>query len=209
MAFTERVVKGVKNVPFFLIIAGGVDQAGLASSSIITTQSVPTSVSDTKEINWSEIQIPGGHTSSTRFGSFGNNTIAFSLKVADFNNKLGVTSMTSALSNLRRPTSSFDVAAKSFFKPFVPPPKVIMWHSAISTVPLFYIVKKCDFDTSNPNILGRPQVVTISFQFILHEDGALYRAEVAAAKALGLVNVVKNIKRVVGKGNPYRKDLFL
>ena len=84
-----------------------------------------------------------------------------------------------------------------------------MWHSAISTVPLFYIVKKCDFDTSNPNILGRPQVVTISFQFILHEDGALYRAEVAAAKALGLVNVVKNIKRVVGKGNPYRKDLFL
>ncbi len=209
----------IKNVPFFIAIMG---DWSLASLSFITTKTIPTNVSDTKEINWSEIQIPGGHTSSSRFGSFGTNTINFNLKVADYNDKLGVTSLTSALSNLRRPTTSrqnfeYESTVNSAssktpagaFAPFTPPPQVIMWHSMIATTPLFYNVKKCDFDTSYPNRWGRPQLVSIQFSFSLEEDGLLYRMEVLAAQVAGIANTVKGLMRLRSSNNPYRKGLII
>ena len=216
-----------KNVPFFLAILGG---PTLASLSFITMKTIPASVSDTKEINWSEIQIPGGHTSSSRFGSFGANNITFNLKVADFNDRLGVTSLTSALSNLRRPTRSRksginftsnkygiptkytgtnEITGVSPFVPFTPPPNVILWHSLVANIPLEYEVKKCDFDTSLPNRWGRPQVVTISFSFTLVEDGLLYQMEVLAAQVAGIANMVKNLKRLTSNSNPYKKGLII
>lgn len=210
----------VKNIPFFIAIMGG---ASLASLTFITMKTIPTGVSDTKEINWSEIQIPGGHTASSRFGSFGPNNISFNLKVADFNDKLGVTSLTSALSNLRRPTKRrMNISYKTGkfglptsyttltpFEPFTPPPHVVMWHSMIANIPLLYEVKKCDFDTSKPNRWGRPQVVNISFSFSLVEDGLLYQMEVLAAQVAGIVNTAKNLKRLKSKNNPYKKGLYI
>lgn len=209
-----------KNVPFFIAILGGLSPA---TATFITTKTIPTSVSDTKEINWSEIQIPGGHTSSSRFGSFGANNITFNLKVADFNDKLGVTSLTSALSTLRRPTTGRKYSGNfkfeenglpsyssgTLYAPFTPPPNVIMWHSLIANIPLEYEVKKCDFDTSKPNRWGRPQVVNISFSFTLVEDGLLYEMEVLAAQVAGVINTAKGVTRLFGKGNPYKKGLYL
>lgn len=199
-------LKNLKNVPWFLAIYGNTNY----DFAFITSKTVPESVSDTKEINWSETQVPGGKTTIKKFGSFGTRNINFSIKLASFNDNLGVTPQIAVLQSLRRSSGGY-AAALTFGDDavFVPPPKVIYYHTAATTLPLACFVKNCDFNTSYPNRIGKPQVVDVSMSLMVDEDHPMMKAEVALQKALQVIGSVKSITQTLtGGANPYKKGGF-
>jgi len=195
-------IKNLKNVPWFLAIFGSTEY----DFSFLTSKTIPESVSDTKEINIAQSQIPGGKTTIKKFGSFGARTISFNIKFASFDDNLGVTPQIAVLQTLRYSTSKFfSIKTDSF----VPPPKVIYYHTASTTIPLVCICDNVDFTTSYPNVIGKPQVVDVSMRLLVDEDNPVMKIEEGIRKALQYVGAVKSLTQTLtGGANPYKKGGF-
>lgn len=220
-----------RKLPWFMIpyyiTRTGMGVGGLSSNLIITTDTIPTEVKDTKPLHYHEQQIPGGYTSIYKYGSSGARKISFQLEIADFNDDVGLGLKLAQFDLLRRPeisvsseigTGAFSSGAatlntiesqtKSLFTedtryvPFFSNPYVIYYHTIFNTVPLPFQVLKCDFTTSKPNRMGRPQYAVIDFELVQMEDHPLSIAEDKAKKALAvagafgqsLPNLMRNFK---------------
>lgn len=207
---------------------------GFSSSIVITTDTIPKEVSDTKQLNYHEQQLPGGYTSIYKYGSAGARKVSFKLEIADFNDDLGLSTKLSQFDLLRRPEISttryssadgsypdkIERGFKNFFKdqryaPFYSNPYVIYFNSLYNTIPLPFQVLKCDFVTSNPNRLGRPQYAVIDFELAQLEDHWLSAMEdkikklAAAAGGIGqsLPNLIRSLRNGNSRTNVYKNKV--
>lgn len=199
-------LKNLKSIPWFLAIY---DPSSSVNLGFLTSKSIPDSVADSKEINFVETQVPGGKTTIKKFGSFGSRTINFSIRLASFNDNLGVVPQIAVLQSLRNPYESLQDITAHKDTAFQAPPKVIYYHTAATTVPLVCFCLSVDFTTSYPNILSRPQVVDVSMRLLVDESHPIMVAENIARKTLQLVGSVKSLTQTLtGGNNPYKKAGF-
>lgn len=153
-----------KKIPWFINIYG--------TAFTLASRNVPDSISSQKAINRVDQQIPGGGTSISKFGNITAEKINFSVKLASFNNELGVSDQVRFFDMLRTPYSN----AYGEQRPFVSNPKVVYWYGN-GKLPMLYYVGKCDYTLSKWNIYGQPQVMSVSLELILDEDSDVYKAE--------------------------------
>lgn len=233
-------------IPYYITRStyGGVS-TGVSTNLIITTDTVPADVTDTKPLNYYEQQIPGGYTSIYKYGSAGARKISFKLEIADFNDDVGLGLKLAQFDLLRRPEiyvggvttkkvetpdlinalgapvpgtgSTSTVLSQTATKdrrytPFFSNPYVIYYNSIFNTTPLPFQVLKCDFTTSKPNRLGKPQYAIIDFDLVQMEDHPFSVFEDKAKKALAILgafgqsvpNLIKSLKNGKSKENVYK-----
>lgn len=234
MAYPEN-----KKIPWFMIpyyitrsgfsFMGG----GISLNTIITTDTVPVEVKDTKQLNYYEQQIPGGYTSIYKYGSSGARKLSFTLEVADFNDDVGLGLKLAQFDMLRRPEINIvttvptietvtvtDYAGQevgsnpvektelgfSRYKPFYSNPYVVYYNSIFNNTPLPFQVLRCDFTTSKPNRLGRPQYAVIDFELAQMEDHPLSATEDKFKKALAMVGAAgQSIPNLLRNANSGKK----
>lgn len=162
-----------RQLPWFMVPVyltdTGFSLKGVSSNLIITTDTVPKEVKDTKQLNYHEQQIPGGYTSIFKYGSAGARKVSFQLEIADFNDDVGLGIKLAQFDLLRRPEinvtagstpsttdpidaitnskSSFNPFTDNRYIPFHSNPYVFYYNSIFNTVPLPFQVLKCDFTT--------------------------------------------------------------
>lgn len=209
-----------KSVPWFIVELGS-NTSGLGSFefgfgnnlNIITNKSIPESTSSSRALNYSEVQIPGGGTAIPKFGSIGAKHIGFSLKVVNFNKKLGVVPKVAAFERLRTPavgalTEIVNTVTGSRDAPFTPNPRVLYYYGT-GSFPMIYFVTKCDLVLSYPNYRGNPQVAEVTMELIMDESSKLYHVERAYKQLMGRIGAFQSIARNGNKGcKPYRSTGF-
>lgn len=177
-------VKVPKKIPWFINIYG--------TAFTLASRNVPESIASQKTINRTEQQIPGAGTSIPKFGNINAEKISFSIKLASFNNELGVTDQIRFFDLLRNPYSN----AFGEQRPFAANPQVIYWYGN-GKLPMLYYVNKCDYTFSKWNIYGQPQVVVVDLELIVDEESAIYKAEVIARQVLATAVTAESFINVV------------
>lgn len=184
-----------KKIPWFIYIWD--------SPYILMSRNVPESITSQKTINRTNQSIPGAGTSIPKFGNIDAEKISFSIKLASFNNELGVTDQVRFFDLLRTPDSpTTDVVSR----PFTANPQVLYWYGN-GKLPMLYYVAKCDYRLSKWNIYGMPQVVDVDFEFILDEESKVYKMEVAARKLLAATAGAESVASQLSPSkfkNPYK-----
>ena len=98
------------------------------------------------------------------------------------------------------------------YRPFEPNPYVIYYHSTHNLVPLPYYVAKCEWTSSKPNKLGKPQYAVVSIELVLDEgsyvtqieDAATFFLQFFGGNAKGISTLAKALRGDKQKGSPYR-----
>jgi hypothetical protein len=231
-----------KRVPWFMIPYYSDNEPLINANVIITSDTVPKEVTDTKKLNYYEQQIPGGYTSIHKYGSTAARKVAFKLELANFNNDVGLGKELAQFDMLRRPyinaystvtnpnyNKPIDTADPTKidtsptkkdwdfrYKPFQSNPSVIYYHSLFNTIPLAFRVLKCDFTTSKPNRIGRPQYAVVDIELVEMEEStwSLYEDKVKLLMALAAtvnngVNILKNLLQKTNTRNVYKNSKFL
>jgi hypothetical protein len=229
---------GIKRIPWFMIplYPTGVTDMDDISNFLITADTVPKEVNDTKQLNYYEQQLPGGYTSIHKYGSASARKISFKLELADFNDTFGISKKLAQFEMLRRPPIKFsttvDATIKkesttdtvatnttekgtydtgSVYRAFAQNPYVYYWNSLHNTIPLPFKVLKCDFVTSKPNRIGRPQYAVVDFELAQIEDHPVSRFEDKIKIFVGVfgladsaANLVRNFRNKTNTRNVYR-----
>lgn len=223
--FFKSIPHRVASVPFFIIPYSDQDMNGsilrmslnavMVMTGSIISKSVPESIKDSKKINMGSTQIPGGHTSIPKFGSFDARKISFSFKLIEKNQVRGLSNQLKALDVLRYPNMAggnmLGVVSDpkyGLFKPFTPPPKVLYMYG-VGTLLLSYYVESCDIELTKMNKYGFPQVADINMSLIMEETNKLFQVEQGYRLFAQLFNGLRNNKSLQSirskryTGNPY------
>lgn len=161
------------NLPWFMF--------DIYNKQLITTQTVPSDISDSKSILLTEVPIPGLNYSPIQPSGNGNRKISFTLPLLRRNNTIGNSLLLQQFHALRNQAVGF---TNIFNNQFNPNPKVLYFWGT-GSVPLVYFVSKCDLTNKKlwVNQLGQPQYSEVSIELILDENDPIYKAEEIYRKA--------------------------
>lgn len=147
----------------------------LYNNQLITSPSVPSDISDQKNVVLAEQQVPGLNYAPINQGGNGNRKLSFSLKVIYRDRLVGNILLLKQFDQLRNQAgSSLGIRPGQFSTN----PKVL-YYWGTGSIPLVYYVKKCDMVHKQNwvNELGMPQYSEISFELWLDEQDDLYKGE--------------------------------
>lgn len=161
------------NLPWFMY--------DIFNKQIITSQTIPGDIQDSKSIILTETPIPGLNYSPVQPSGNGNRKISFSLPLLKRNNTIGNSLLLQQFHSLRNQATGL---LNVFNNQFEPNPKVI-YYWGTGSLPLVYFVSKCDFTHKKnwTNQLGQPQFSEAQIELILDEDDPVYKAEELYRKA--------------------------
>lgn len=174
--------------------------------SLIISKTVPVTMTDTKNIAYAEVSVPGGDSSDNNYASMGAEEVSFSIKVVNFNNSVGNSPMLSQFRNLRTAGGIFDIAFLNS-RQFSANPTVLMWWGTGKFAPMEYKVTEVNFNHMNHNRFGFPQHTDVSMKFRLDQSGVLYKLEDTFSKVASVVGSANGLVKLFSYGNPY-KGLF-
>jgi hypothetical protein len=167
MPINYKVPAYAYNLPWFIF--------DIYNLQLITSQTVPGDISDTKAINLNETSIPGLNFAPVNFGGNGNKKIKFTIPILKRNNTAGNSMALQQFRALRnQATGLFNLTGQQF----TPNPKVLFYWG-VGSVPLIYFVKAVDFSHKSQwqNQQGQPQYTDVSIELWLDETDPLYQAE--------------------------------
>lgn len=180
MKLNLDIPKYSSNVPFFML--------DISNKQLITTVTIPSDISDTKDIILSETPIPGLNFSPITPGGTGNRKISFTLPLIKRNNTVGNVLMLKQFDTLRQNSAGLTRITPDQFDST---PRVLYYYG-IGSVPLVYWVKKCDalHKQGWTNGMGMPQYSELSIELWLDETNPLYIAEEVFRKLSSLAGMV-------------------
>jgi hypothetical protein len=145
------------------------------NKQLITTQTQPGSISDTKDVILVETPIPGLNYAPIQGGGNGNRKLSFTLKLVRRNNTVGNSLLLQQFAALRNQARDL---RQLFSTQFNPNPRVL-YNWGTGSLPLIYRVKKCDPTNRELwyNQQGQPQFSEVAFELWLDESHPLYKAE--------------------------------
>jgi len=167
----------------------------LMNIQLITTVTIPTDITDTKDIVLSETPIPGLAFNPINQGGFGNRKVSFTIPLVKRNNTVGNVTILKQFENLRN--QAFGLNPTNIFRQssqFTPNPKVLFYWGTGSGVPLEWYVKKCDpvHKSQFVNRFGYPQYSEIQIELWLDETSPLYKAEETFRKLSSFTGMVQS-----------------
>jgi hypothetical protein len=147
----------------------------LFNLQIITSQTIPGDIKDTKQIFLTETPIPGLNYAPVQPSGNGNRKISFELPLLKRNNTIGNSPLLQQFHALRNQATGL---LNIFSNQFNPNPKVL-YSWGTGPLPLEYFVSKCDLTNKKfwVNQQGQPQYSEVSIELILDENSLLYKAE--------------------------------
>ena len=156
------------NIPWFMF--------DLMNRQLITTKYIPSDISDTKDIFFTETPVPGLNYEPVMPGGGGNRKISFTLPLLYKTDGVGNVPLLKLFDSLRN-RSAVSVLGKKGFQFDSNPQVLYFWGTG--SVPLVYWVKKCDATHKQGwvNEFGLPQYSEISIELIVDETNPLYRGE--------------------------------
>ena len=165
------------------------------NKQLITSPTIPSDISDTKEIVLTEQPIPGLNFAPINPGGAGNRKISFTLPLIKRNNTVGNVLILKQFDILRQNAVGL---TGIFNEQFETTPRVL-YYWGTGSVPLVWWVKKCDATHKQgwTNALGQPQYSEISMELWLDETHPLYKAEEVFRKMASLAGLVINAYDVV------------
>ena len=147
----------------------------IQNSQLITSQTRPGDIKDTKEIYLTETPIPGLNYAPVQPAGNGNRKISFTLPLLKRNNTIGNSLLLMQFHALRNQATGF---LNIYSKQFTPNPKVI-YYWGTGSLPLVYFVSKCELTNKSGwiNQQGQPQYSEAMVELILDENHPVYKAE--------------------------------
>ena len=144
---------------------------------MITTPIIPGDISDTKNIVFAEIQIPGLNGQPIQSGGMGNRKISFTLQIINRDGLVGNLFLLKQIESLRNPAFRFNNIMQKTTQ-FNPNPKVL-YYWGTNSVPLIYYVSKADIVHKGGwvNSFGKPKYSEVNIELILDEFHPLNKAE--------------------------------
>ena len=185
-------------IPWFLFIKD--------FNILITSPTIPTTISDKKKIVYSEIPVPGKNYTQ-KIGIRGENRIlSFTLPIINRLSPLGNSNILQAFELLRNSDSPSLASLVQGNTPqqFKSSPKVIYYWGTHSS-PLEYFVNVCDFEHNSTltNKMNRSQFTNVSFELELDESSALYKADRVSRVIQARAGIRDSTKRQSKGGRPY------
>lgn len=168
MSFTNFKVPEFKfSLPWFMF--------DIYNRQLITSNTIPGDIVDSKDIFLTEQPIPGLNYSPIMPSGNGNRKIKFTLPLIKRNNTIGNSLILQQLATLRNQATG---TIQIYSRQFNPNPKVI-YYWGTGSLPLVYFVKTCNFTNKKRwvNQLGQPQYSEVSLELWLDESNFLYKAE--------------------------------
>lgn len=181
LAFTNG---RLMHVPWFMY--------DLTNNQLITSRYIPSDITDTKSIVFTETPIPGLNFHPVMPGGGGNRKISFTLPLiykASVIGNIGLLKLFDALRN----RSSVSILGKRGYQ-FDSNPKVLYFWGT-GSIPLVYWVSKCDATHKHGwvNAYGQPQYSEIDIELILDEQDKGYKAEELYRAVTGMVGMVQGL----------------
>lgn len=176
--------KGALFVPWFMY--------DLTNNQLITSRYIPSDISDTKSIVFTETPVPGLNFQPVMPGGGGNRKISFTLPLLYRTPITGNVPMLKMFDSLRN-RSSFSILGKKGFKFDSNPQVLYFWGTG--SIPLVYWVTKCDATHKQGwvNNFGQPQYSEIDIELMLDETHWLYKGEVMYRAVAGLLGMVQGV----------------
>ncbi len=184
--YNFKVPKLPFNVPWYMF--------DMSNYVLITTPSgsIPSDISDTKEIIFAEIQVPGMSYQPIQSGGMGNRKIGFNLIVIKRDSIEGNKKIIAQFENLRNQASGL-AGIFSSTSQFQPNPQVLYcW--GVGSIPLVWYVKKCNFVNKQywHNPFGVPQLTEVSIELTLDEKNPINRVEESYRKLSAMAGITEN-----------------
>jgi len=147
----------------------------LYNKQLITSQTIPGDIKDSKDIYLTEVPIPGLNYAPVQPSGNGNRKISFTLPLLKRNNTVGNSLLLQQFHALRNQATGL---LNIFSSQFNPNPKVL-YYWGTGSLPLEYWVSKLDLTNKKGwvNQVGQPQFSEVSIELILDENNFLYKAE--------------------------------
>lgn len=166
---------------------------------LITSPTIPVSITDAKEIVWAEPAIPGLNYTPLYPNRNGNRTVAFQIPIINRKGKFGNSNLLQAFDILRNndnPSLSalFDRGSTYKSNPSV----IYQW--GLHTTPLRWKIKRLDY-TPNPfltNPAGFSQYTIVDIELALDENSELYRMSRISRKVQAAVGVAQSVQSIFG-----------
>lgn len=160
---------GKPHVPWWIL--------DIANRQLITTPIIPGDISDSKSINWAEMQIPGMNYQPVSYGGLGNKEVSFNLMLLKRNKTVGNIPLLKQFEQLRQPKVSLGGIFKKSRQHTEPPRVLYNW--GVGTIPLVYMVSSVSFvhKSMMTNQTASPQNTEVSITLKLDESHPLNRAE--------------------------------
>jgi hypothetical protein len=189
MAVNFKVPEYAFSLPWFMY--------DLFNRQLITSQTIPGDIKDSKDIFLTEIPIPGLNYSPVQSAGNGNRKISFTLPLLKRNNTVGNSLLLQQFHALRNQARGL---LNIYSNQFNPNPKVL-YYWGTGSLPMEYYVTKCEFTHKQgwTNQTGQPQFSEVNIELLLDENNFLYKAEelfrkvsIYTASALfGIDNIAK------------------
>lgn len=186
-----------KQIPWYLIIPD--------FAILITSPTIPVSISDKKKIIYADTPIPGRNT-NIKYGIRGEGRIiSFTLPIINRISSLGNANYLAPFEILRNADNPELLSLfQGDIKLFKEYPKVY-YSWGTNSIPMEYFVISCDFDHNSTltNKLGMSQYTDVSLTLELNEDSSLYRAEKILRVVKARAGMVENAINIRKSGRPY------
>lgn len=186
-----------KQIPWYIIIPD--------FAILITSPTIPTTVSDRKKIIYADTPIPGRNT-GIKYGVRGEGrTISFTLPIINRISSLGNANYLAPFEILRNADNPELLSlVQGKVKLFTEYPRVY-YSWGTNSIPLEYYVISCDFEHNSTlsNNLGMSQYTNVSMVLELNEDSTLYRTERIMRVVKARAGMVENAINIRSKGRPY------
>ena len=180
----NAIVQATKriHIPWFMF--------DLTNNQLITTRYIPSDISDTKSIIFTETPVPGLNYQPVMPGGGGNRKISFSLPLIYKNDSIGNVPMLKLFDMLRNRDSGPLGGARS--AKFDANPKVLYFWGT-GSIPQEYWVAKCDATHKQGwvNSLGMPMYSEVDIELILDEQAEIYKAEAVYRKVSALLGMAQ------------------
>lgn len=147
----------------------------IQNKQLITSQTRPGDIRDTKDVILTETPIPGLNYAPVQPAGNGNRKINFTLPLLKRNNTVGNSLLLMQFHALRNQATG---VLNIYSKQFTPNPKVI-YYWGTGSLPLVYFVSKCELTNKSGwiNQQGKPQYSEANIELILDENHPVYKAE--------------------------------
>ena len=196
MALNFNIPEYAFSLPWFMF--------DLYNLQIITSQTIPSDIKDSKDIILTETPIPGLNYSPVQPSGNGNRKISFTLPLLKRNNTIGNSLLIQQFHALRNQATGL---LNIFSNQFNPNPKVL-YYWGTGSLPMEYFVSKCELTHKEKwtNQMGQPQFSEVAIELILDENNFLYKAEELFRKiSMYTASTIYSIDNAVnlGKGRSY------
>lgn len=169
----------------------------ITNLQLITSQTIPGDIKDSKEIFFAETKIPGLNYSPIQPMGAGKRKISMTLPLVRRNNTIGNLGLLAQFKMLRNTSGGVLKITPEQFNPL---PKVLYyWGTGSAPMPCY--VTKCDFTNKAPfvNQLANPQFTMIDIEMVADEKSPLYKMEAIFRKVSSVVGARNALGDAIAK----------